>query len=86
MTLRTLSVISAVICIASFGLGAARSAAFPAISPRTDGLSSVLRVDCSEEKRRHCKFNAENNLCGWGDKKCARDETAKCIERCTIQR
>jgi hypothetical protein len=86
MALRTLSLISAVICLASFGLGATRSAAFPAMAPKPDGLSSVVQVDCSAEKRRQCKFNAENNLCGWGDQKCAREETARCIERCTIRR
>ncbi len=86
MSLRSLFLISAVVCIASFGLGITRSTAFPAMSPKPEGLSSVIRVDCPEAKRRHCKFNAENNLCGWGDKKCAQDETAKCIERCAIQR
>jgi hypothetical protein len=86
MTLRSLSLISAMICVASFGLGTTPSAAFPAMSPKTDGLSSIVRVDCSEAQRKHCKFNAENNLCGWGDKKCSEDETAKCIERCAIRR
>jgi hypothetical protein len=86
MTLRSLSSISALICLASLGAGVRQSAAFPALPPNADGLSSLLRVDCPPDKARHCKFNAQNNLCGWGDKKCVEDETAKCIERCAIQR